>query len=646
MRARQLILALAVIGLSAASALADPLRVAVVQSRGAECEVLAEVRPQLSEGELRLGLERLDPVRRYTPSSYVQQSLRWPLTKGHLRARVEWAPPALVFGGLSPAEREPLVVSLRRSPAGVQVSASWMVVGTQRVAHGAPRGLLVLAESSPESRSELWVALALGFPADLEWEQIAAETLAGEDPRAGCFWLSAFPAQRAETRAALAALAERDPRARAPLLRLGAWPDPAGVEPPEGFAPAFWRQEAHADDPARVLVAAERVGPDELARRPRLVGRLDALAGTHPLPAWFRDRSRVRDWPEWDRGLGGRVLLCYLLPLLLLAGLARWENEGPERTQRAAYLLLLGGLLWLGVDLVYRDTFDLLPDSWGWGLGACGLLRLGRVRRARAPLLSRSLCACFALGAGAGIALEHSSAIGVTYERLAFLAAAGGLLGLAALWLLAAELWAAHERPTWALWSRAAAPLGLALGLGAMLAGRLDPSQLPPAFARALRWGPALVSSCLPLAALAGLSVLWRPLPAGFELAPKPSRGRLGLGLLVAGVSLALALAWGSSPGDPAGYALRASELPARAGAPPSGLAERREPCLANVPRGCEIQPTVDPSSDTTAPLPPADAEAGRVLNDRYEVIRRVGQGGMGAVYLVVDRQSGDQVAL
>ena len=75
MRARQLILALAVIGLSAASALADPLRVAVVQSRGAECEVLAEVRPQLSEGELRLGLERLDPVRRYTPSSYVQQIL-------------------------------------------------------------------------------------------------------------------------------------------------------------------------------------------------------------------------------------------------------------------------------------------------------------------------------------------------------------------------------------------------------------------------------------------------------------------------------------------------------------------------------------------------------------------------------------------
>ncbi len=52
------------------------------------------------------------------------------------------------------------------------------------------------------------------------------------------------------------------------------------------------------------------------------------------------------------------------------------------------------------------------------------------------------------------------------------------------------------------------------------------------------------------------------------------------------------------------------------------------------------------------AETPPAGAPTGaeasppRVLNDRYEVLRPLGQGGMGAVYLVFDRQEGRQVAL
>ena len=47
-----------------------------------------------------------------------------------------------------------------------------------------------------------------------------------------------------------------------------------------------------------------------------------------------------------------------------------------------------------------------------------------------------------------------------------------------------------------------------------------------------------------------------------------------------------------------------------------------------------------NPAPPTSASTPP------QVLNDRYEVIRPLGQGGMGAVYLVFDRQEGREVAL
>src|SRR5688500_7484243 len=39
-------------------------------------------------------------------------------------------------------------------------------------------------------------------------------------------------------------------------------------------------------------------------------------------------------------------------------------------------------------------------------------------------------------------------------------------------------------------------------------------------------------------------------------------------------------------------------------------------------------------------------ATVSQVLNDRYEILRPLGHGGMGAVYLVFDRKVGRQVAL
>jgi serine/threonine protein kinase len=47
------------------------------------------------------------------------------------------------------------------------------------------------------------------------------------------------------------------------------------------------------------------------------------------------------------------------------------------------------------------------------------------------------------------------------------------------------------------------------------------------------------------------------------------------------------------------------------------------------------------PTSSSRRSKPKA-LEAGKVLNHRYEVVRRIGGGGMGAVYLAKDRNLGD----
>lgn len=569
----RLLLALALLTLFVSGARADEVRIALVHNRATASHVVDELRRELSaDRELRLTVARLNPQVRLTAYTYLRFSRDQPVHAGRVRGRLDWPPPLAVYGGLSPSEREPLTAVVRpRSGGGVQASARWVLAGTTSADAVGPRQLLVLVDPSPaEQRSSLWVAVARGFPRDLDWEQVATQALSAPDPRPAYLWLTAFPPQREATRSSLRALAQEDRRARAPLLRAGAWPRSDDVQPPERYSKLLWRYELYAPEPARVLAAARHLGPHEIYQHPARVARLDALAAKHTLPEWFRDSQAAPYWPYWDRSLPWRILASYLFPLLVLALLARWERTQPERALRGAYLLLLASGAWLLVDLAYRDVFDLLPDSWGWGFALCACLRLARVRRAGQTALPRSLVACLALGALAGIALEHSPAVGTTFELLGFLAAAGGLLGLAAAWHVAAELWEAHERPTWALWSRAAGPLGLVLGLGAMLAGRMDPSDLPAAFARALRWGPPLCSAGLPLAAALGLSVLWRGLPAGVELAPALSRRRqAGLAALVlVGGLLALN---GPLPSAAAGYQLEASELPAAAGVAPLG---------------------------------------------------------------------------
>ena len=565
------LLALSLLALTAASARADEVRVAIVHGHSAAARVVGDLRRELPPGrELHLALGRLNPSFRLAPRTYLLHSLREPFFAAKPRARLRWEPAAVVYGGHSAAERAPLTLALTSlAGGGARASARWATVGSTRTEARSEPGLLVLNEPSRAPRSALWAAVAIGFPRELEWEGIAARALADEDPRPGYLWLSVFPPRRAETLAVLRSQAREDPRARAPLLRAGAWTGPGEVEPPPAIEDAFWAAELLEAEAPRALLAAERLGPSEVAERPERVARLDQLAGAQPLPTWFRDPSAAPAWPEWERGLGALVLAAYLLPLLLLAGLARWQTRGPARPLKAAYLLLAASALWWLVDLE-RRAFDLLPDAWGWGFALGAAQHLARLRRAGERTLSRALLAGFALGAAAGLALEHSSAVGADYERLAFLAAAGGLLGLAALWLQAAELWEAHGVPTLALWSRAAGPLGLALGLGALLAARLDPSQLPPAFARALRWGPPLVGLALPLSAALGLSVLWRPLPAQHELAPPLSRRAWASLLGAAALAAGLALAW-PQPSVAPRYALEVRALPPQAGLAPLG---------------------------------------------------------------------------
>lgn len=63
----------------------------------------------------------------------------------------------------------------------------------------------------------------------------------------------------------------------------------------------------------------------------------------------------------------------------------------------------------------------------------------------------------------------------------------------------------------------------------------------------------------------------------------------------------------------------------------------RTRPGLSNLSRPLPADPM---------PTEPQLPQSGDVVNDRYEVVRQLGQGGMGAVYLVYDRQERQDVAL
>src|SRR5262245_22350741 len=90
----------------------------------------------------------------------------------------------------------------------------------------------------------------------------------------------------------------------------------------------------------------------------------------------------------------------------------------------------------------------------------------------------------------------------------------------------------------------------------------------------------------------------------------------------------------------------------------------------SRVPQGFDAESTLAPETNDPAPHPrgtgeldgsqafpaktsragetpsrrakPKALEAGKVLNHRYEIVRRIGGGGMGAVYLAKDRNLGD----
>src|SRR5204863_5233609 len=89
------------------------------------------------------------------------------------------------------------------------------------------------------------------------------------------------------------------------------------------------------------------------------------------------------------------------------------------------------------------------------------------------------------------------------------------------------------------------------------------------------------------------------------------------------------------------------SATPAPTTGPQDAAPPREErPTSMSVQRGTgelveEHEPTGTSQGSSRRSKPKA-LEAGKVLNSRYEVVRRIGGGGMGAVYLAKDRNLGD----
>src|ERR1043166_129256 len=88
------------------------------------------------------------------------------------------------------------------------------------------------------------------------------------------------------------------------------------------------------------------------------------------------------------------------------------------------------------------------------------------------------------------------------------------------------------------------------------------------------------------------------------------------------------------------------AESPAVSGAPPPEARAER-PTSMSPQRGTGELAEESESSGTSQTGSPRRSKpkalaAGKVLNNRYEVVRRIGGGGMGAVYLAKDRNLGD----
>src|SRR5262252_7179688 len=87
-------------------------------------------------------------------------------------------------------------------------------------------------------------------------------------------------------------------------------------------------------------------------------------------------------------------------------------------------------------------------------------------------------------------------------------------------------------------------------------------------------------------------------------------------------------------------------EDPADAPPPPNPAREDRHTSMSSQRGTGELAEEADPSGTSRAGGgrrgKPKALKAGKVLNNRYEVVRRIGGGGMGAVYLAKDRNLGD----
>lgn len=86
---------------------------------------------------------------------------------------------------------------------------------------------------------------------------------------------------------------------------------------------------------------------------------------------------------------------------------------------------------------------------------------------------------------------------------------------------------------------------------------------------------------------------------------------------------------------------------PETSSSPPSGPNREERPTSMAAQRGTgelveEGEPSGTSPTSSSRRSKPKALEAGKVLNHRYEVVRRIGGGGMGAVYLAKDRNLGD----